>query len=119
VVQALRGHSTFPGTTTSDGWQFEEMASLLRPICYQEGACGFKAKADRSCSIRERVDFREQHSTNRKDSSNWHKPMIADVVRYSEPGSRHAAEFGRAYIETITSPGIDPAEWLADPNAAR
>lgn len=123
VVQALRAHSTHDvygidgdgdlvpfGNT--DGWQFEAMADLLRPICYQEGECGFKSKADRSCSIRERVDFREKHSTNRKDSSNWHKPMIADVIMYDKVT-------GRPEIETVTSPGIDPAEWLADPNAAR
>lgn len=123
VVQALREYATHDvyaidrngdldvfGNT--DGWQFQEMATLLRPICYQEGECGFKAKADRSCSIRERVDFREKHSTNRKDSSHWDRPMIADVVRYEE-GT------GRPYVSTETSPGIDPAEWLADPNAAR
>lgn len=95
-----------------DGWQFDEMANLLRPICYQEGACGFKSKYDRSCSIRERVDFREKHSTDRKDSSQWDKPMIADVVEYG-------AVTGHAFTKTVTSPGIDPAEWLTDPNAAR
>jgi flavin-dependent thymidylate synthase len=128
VVQALRERSGYAPNAAGratylrprfDGWQFEAIADLMRPICYQEGACGFKAKADRSCTIRERVDFREKHSLDRKDSSNWHKPMIADVVKYSEAGSRHEAEFGHAYIETVTSPGIDPAEWLADPNAAR
>lgn len=96
----------------SDNWQFQEIADLMRPVCYQEGACGFKAKADRSCTIRERVDFRERYSLDRKDSSNWHKPMIADTVVYGE-------ESGRPMIATITSPGIDPAEWLTDPGAAR
>jgi flavin-dependent thymidylate synthase len=134
VVQALRDRATYaPGAAgratylrprfdgvqgpSFDGWQFAEIANLLRPICYQEGACGFKAKADRSCSIRERVDFREQHSTNRKDSSNWDKPMIAEVVKYKSPQAGQTGN--RPYIETVTSPGIDPAEWLADPNAAR
>jgi flavin-dependent thymidylate synthase len=119
VVQALRGYGyddaavyERPQPIMPDYWQFEEIATLLRPICYQEGECGFKSKFDRSCSIRERVDFREKHSTNRKDSSNWHKPMIADVIMYDKIT-------GRPEIETVTSPGIDPAEWLADPNAAR
>lgn len=130
VVQSLRERSTYAPTAAGwatyltpdridgtlrphfDGWQFQEIASLLRPICYQEGECGFKAKADRSCSIRERVDFRERYSLNRKDTSNWHKPMIADTVVYGN-------ETGRPEIVTISSPGIDPAEWLTDPNAAR
>jgi flavin-dependent thymidylate synthase len=125
VVQELREHGkrrdaqqmdstggAHDPITPWDGWQFEEIASLLRPICYQEGECGFKSKADRSCSIRERVDFREKHSTNRKDSSNWDRPMIAHVVRFGYPD-------GKPYVSTETSPGIDPAEWLADPNAAR
>jgi flavin-dependent thymidylate synthase len=98
----------------SDSWQFESMADLLRPICYQEGACGFKAKADRSCSIRERVDFRERYSLDRKDSSKWHLPLIADVIVYP-PKETHLPPA----IQTVTSPGIDPAEWLTDPGAAR
>jgi hypothetical protein len=40
--------------------------------------------------------------------------MIADVVEYDQPDGR-----GFPSVRTITSPGIDPAEWLADPNAAR
>lgn len=121
VVQALReygrtsdvktGYSDSPDST-ADGWQFEEIANLLRPICYQEGACGFKAKADRTCSIRERVDFRERYSLDRKDSSKWDRPMIADTVVYGE-------QSGKPMVATVTSPGIDPAEWLADPGAAR
>jgi thymidylate synthase (FAD) len=116
VVQALRQYgvdlkdSRHP-TGHPDYWQFQEIATLLRPICYQEGECGFKSKFDRSCSIRERVDFREKHSTNRKDSSNWHKPLIAEVVERDESGF--------PYVRAVSSPGIDPAEWLADPNAAR
>lgn len=122
VVKCLRDYGYEPGGPNGepmpvqpDAWQFEEIASLLKPICYQEGACGFKAKADRECSIRERVDFREQHSLNRKDSSNWDKPLIADVVVYPPRGMSD----GQPYIETVTSPGIDPAEWLTDPTAAR
>lgn len=111
-VEFLDRRGDLDTAVASDRWQFEAMADLLRPICYQEGACGFKAKADRSCSIRERVDFREKNSLDRKDSSNWDRPMIADVVEYG-------AITGHAFTKTVTSPGIDPAEWLADPNAAR
>jgi flavin-dependent thymidylate synthase len=112
VSETLRDYPEPIDDGYHDGWQFEEIANLLRPICYQEGACGFKAKADRSCSIRERVDFRERYSLNRKDSSKWHLPLISDTVVYG-------SETGRPEIVTVTSPGIDPAEWLTDPSAAR
>jgi flavin-dependent thymidylate synthase len=87
--------------TRGDGWQFVAMADLLRPICYQEGACGFKAKADRSCTIRDRVDRNE---ALRIPSSQW----------------AHGTQ-DPAVGDTIMNPvlPIDPAEWLADPNAAR
>lgn len=89
-----------------DAWQFEEMASLLRPICYQEGACGFKAKADRSCTIRDRVDANERVN---RDSSKWDKPMFPTFP--GEGGSTGPMD------EIIRR--IDPAEWLTDPKAAR
>jgi hypothetical protein len=31
----------------------------------------------------------------------------------------YGSETGRPEIVTVTSPGIDPAEWLTDPSAAR
>lgn len=39
-------------------WQFQHIAdsAMFKPICYQKGACMFKAKMDRGCTIRERVD---------------------------------------------------------------
>jgi flavin-dependent thymidylate synthase len=39
-------------------WQFEFIANsdVFKPICFQKGACMFKAKADRGCTIRERVE---------------------------------------------------------------
>lgn len=114
-AEARHGRLFVGSDLPSDGWQFGAMADLLRPVCYQEGACGFKSKADRSCTIRDRVDFREKHSTNRKDSSRWHLPLIADVIVYPPKGMLG----GHPYVETVTSPGIDPAEWLADPKAAR
>jgi thymidylate synthase (FAD) len=41
------------------GWQFEHIASyapLWRPVCFTTGRCMFRAKADRGCTIRERVE---------------------------------------------------------------
>lgn len=93
-----------------DWWQYRLIADLLKPVCYQEGKCGFMAKFDRGCTIRERVDFRAQHGGT--DSSQWHKPFLADVVHYDEVT-------GRPNTVIVTSPGIDPREWLADPGAAR
>lgn len=45
--------------TPSTAWQFEHIAAepmLFRPICFQKGACMFKASMDRGCTIRSRVD---------------------------------------------------------------
>lgn len=89
-----------------DAWQYEAMADLLRPICYQEGKCGFKAKADRACSIRDRVDANERVH---RDPSKWDKPMFPTFP--GEGGSTGPTD------EIIRR--IDPAEWLADPGAAR
>lgn len=44
------------------GWQFEYIANyapLWRPVCFKTGQCMFKAKADRGCTIRERVEAHE------------------------------------------------------------
>lgn len=86
-----------------DGWQFDEMANLLRPICYQEGACGFKSKYDRTCKIRERVDAFEREGVS---PEHWGS-MQKDMPQSAEDGSD-----SRPWR-------IDPAEWLTDPNAAR
>jgi flavin-dependent thymidylate synthase len=104
VVKALRsyvGQSYIRKTadswpvTGADSWQFELIADSLKPICYQEGKCGFKAKMDRPCSIRERVDANEAAG---RDSSRWSEPLI------SHTGNAEA---------------IRPEEWAADPTAAR
>jgi len=71
VVNAIRKHAHSRDgfvNSISDGWQFEDIAELLRPICFQEGKCGFKAKADRSCTIRDRVDA---HEAKGEHPSTW------------------------------------------------
>lgn len=42
----------------SSKWQFEHIAesAMFKPICFQKGACMFKAGMDRGCKIRDRVD---------------------------------------------------------------
>lgn len=103
VVKALR---TFRATSGpfgreqsfmfSDAWQFELIADSLKPICYQEGKCGFKAKMDRPCTIRERVDANEKAG---RPSSEW-----GIDTPYSDPDQIKR---------------IKPYEWAADPAAAR
>lgn len=39
----------------SSEWQFDELAKVFKPICYQTGKCEFMSSADRYCSIRDRV----------------------------------------------------------------
>jgi flavin-dependent thymidylate synthase len=106
AVKALRGYSSGERFADpagyiygeDDDWQFEAIADRLRPICYQTGRCGFKAKMDRPCAIRERVDANER---NGRPSSEWHKTV-------GEP------EEDSGVLEAI-----HPYEWAADPTAAR
>lgn len=82
-----------PGGGNRDGWQYRAFADLIRPVCYQQGKCGFMAKFDRGCTIRARVDAFERAGV---PSSEW------DVDRTDS---------------TLAS--IHPSEWAADPGAAR
>jgi flavin-dependent thymidylate synthase len=79
----------------NDQWQYDAIAEMFKPVCYLTGRCEFKANFDRSCSIRDRVDLNEKEG---RGSENW-------STNYDN---------GRVYI-----PAIHPAEWLADPGAAR
>jgi thymidylate synthase (FAD) len=103
AVKALRKHKRHhyaaapDGTSTRmDGWQFQLIADRLQPVCYQTGACAFKSRMDRPCSIRDRVDANEE-------------------------ADRPSADWGESYKPNYGVPiaAIDPAEWLTDPNAAR
>lgn len=88
-----------------DHWQFNAMADLLRPVCYQEGRCGFMAQFDRGCKIRERV---EQNAAIGRPSSLWHEEHL-DWSAMAPAGSQ----------PDIRILPIYPREWLADPSAAR
>jgi hypothetical protein len=89
-----------PGGGNRDGWQYQAFADLIRPVCYQQGKCGFMAKFDRGCTIRSRVDQNERAG---RPSSEWH----LDAPVCSGPGTYNGIK------------AIDPAEWAADPAAAR
>jgi thymidylate synthase (FAD) len=108
VAQALRERGTpanrLPYDSASgakyDGWQYELFADAIRPVCYQQGKCGFMAKFDRGCTIRERVDAFERAGI---PSSEWDRDNEVRV--------------GVDDIYTIGA--INPREWAADPAAAR
>lgn len=54
------GYEDTPGTALHDThWQFSEIARfdpLWSPVCFKTGRCMFRAKADRGCTIRSRVE---------------------------------------------------------------
>lgn len=52
----------------SDAWQYEAIAGLFAPVCYQTGKCEFLANFDRKCSIRDRV---QEHAAKGEPSSRW------------------------------------------------
>jgi flavin-dependent thymidylate synthase len=54
--EMLLASEVYGGTLSR--WQFEYIAEspMFQPICFQKGACMFKASMDRGCTIRERVD---------------------------------------------------------------
>lgn len=82
----------------SSKWQFDEIAKLFAPICYQKGSCQFEADFDRKCSIRERVT---KFAANNIPSNGWHSAGWVDEVT-------------RQQLLPIY-----PAEWLLDAKAAR
>lgn len=90
---------------SGDTWQYEAIADLLQPVCYQTGRCAFEASFDRKCSIRDRVQMNAAHGC---PSSEWGEDHAASAPR--EP---------RTDAEALLIPGISPREWLADPTAAR
>lgn len=85
----------------SSAWQFDELASIFKPICYKTGKCEFMSEGDRFCSIRERVQA--NHKIGRP-SSEW-----GDTMQI-KPG--HG-------IPDTWIRGINDEEWMMDPNAAR
>jgi thymidylate synthase ThyX len=100
VVKALRKYR-HDHVAADDAWQFNRIADALRPVCYQEGRCGFMAQFDRGCTIRERV---EANAAIGRPSSKWSETL--DVF--------HVDREQRTIIKAI-----QPSEWAADPTAAR
>lgn len=108
IMQAIKEY--VPGRMFYDsshyrghGWQFELIASspLFRPVCYKQGKCGFMAKFDRGCTIRERVDA---NAAAGRPSSQWAEPLLHE-------GMTHES------VDSVKVQAIHPAEWLMDPTA--
>lgn len=115
IVEAIREHSwQVPGELS---WQFEAIADsgLFRPVCYQIGRCPFNATFDRACSIRSRVEAKAKHGV---PSLEWGEEQ---VLGQGNPPNGPVSEWGRdnevGMVDVI--PAINPAEWLANPGAAR
>lgn len=87
-------------------WQYQMIADspLWRPVCYELRYCPFQASFDRACSIRERVEAMGRSGI---PSSEWHEDQYVAV--------RSSARQYRA--EKVN--GIQTAEWLLNPAAAR
>jgi flavin-dependent thymidylate synthase len=121
VVLALREYASGPVATGSDeggycdaahgedGWQFNYIADQMRPVCYQQGKCGFMAQFDRGCTIRERV---EANAKVGRPSSGWHLQLHGMVSHEGIDGF-----VGKE--QGVIVEAIKPEEWLADPTAAR
>jgi len=91
----------------SERWQYEAISNLFRPICYQTGKCEFMGSADRSCTIRSRV---QAFHANNVPSEFWH-----DAVKYTDEDGPHLIEDA----DGAPLQPIHPSEWLNDPTAAR
>lgn len=118
LVRALRTWEHEPGgpngewtPTSADAWQFQAIADLLRPVCYQAGRCTFMSSFDRGCRIRERV---ERFAANGVPSTNWDTTGQYDVA--AGPSYGGGVADGPDFKPLIP---IKPEEWLTDPDAAR
>ncbi len=93
--------------------QWELMSGALQPVCYQEGKCGFMAKFDRGCTIRERVNA---NAAIGRPSSEWHKAHFEgdhDPATCSHPSGTCTYPIDAQILPIL------PNEWLANPGAAR
>lgn len=103
----------------SSAWQFEVLADLLKPVCYQTGSCAFKADFDRKCSIRGRVDANAEMG---RPSSEWDKDLPntgLNVDAYNDDKDPEHVGRDKETHRPVFIGAIHPREWLADPAAAR
>lgn len=83
-------------------WQFDELAKIFKPICYQKGSCQFLSDVDRACTIRDRV---QTFANLGIPSAEW-----PSGLRVKDQHRHGAGKLIR---------GIKDEEWMLDPSAAR
>jgi flavin-dependent thymidylate synthase len=112
----LNEQITFDYYAEVDRWQWEAIAGLLKPICYATGKCEFMASFDRACSIRDRVQANNEIG---RLPAEWGEELDNvegnPIVSGVGPQSVVRDESQRP----VFIGAISPAEWLADPGAAR
>lgn len=99
-----------------DRWQFEAIAALLKPVCYQTGRCAFEADFDRKCKIRNRV---QANADINRPSSAWDAEYEAVDENPVVTGVGPQSVLRDENRIPVFIGAIRPAEWLLDPGAAR
>jgi flavin-dependent thymidylate synthase len=121
MASALRAYRSpnaqgdYWGGAGFDAWQFAAIADRLRPVCFQTGQCGFMAKFDRNCKIRERVDA---NAAIGRQPSDWGTEADLGLPTYMDLDDK-MVPWGRMSDGHKIIPAINDWEWAADPSAAR
>jgi thymidylate synthase ThyX len=89
ILKALRDC----GKGTSTHWQYNEIADLFKPVCYQKGSCQFMADGDRYCQIRETVQGYAELGIPSRD---WHIDLQA---MYDNPDAAKPPRVGGDWAE--------------------
>lgn len=126
ILQALRGYNSLTGirqeeainNRLNDNWQWQRLATIFKPVCYQTGKCEFMSNIDRHCSIRDRVNA--NHELGRP-SSQWHEEedVWEDPMTASPGVGTRASGVVRKDGKPVFIGAIQPREWMFDPAAAR
>lgn len=101
---------------TSSSWQYNDIAELLLPVCYQRGHCVFTADFDRKCSIRNRVQANHEIA---RPSDKWGEELDRVQGNPVVSGAGPQSVVRNESNQPVFIGAIQPIEWLADPSAAR
>lgn len=119
IIRAIAGYSNpiaFKGDHLDDGWEFQKMATLFRPVCYLTGKCEFNAVFDRACSIKARVTANHERG---RPSSEWHNELDAVEGNPIVSGVGPRSVVRDESNAPVFIGAIHPAEWMLDHGAAR
>jgi flavin-dependent thymidylate synthase len=94
IIFAIRNEPMRLGPLSNDFWQYDAIAALFKPVCYQTGKCEFMASTDRACRIRDRV---QAHAEAGDAPSTWTdinplEPLLEGAARVA-PGAREAPSY--------------------------